>query len=71
MRVRILKNMDGEFETPTGEFGNSGDGFRKDAYVYFADDKQDAIDTARFTYGNDVEIAYARGSYQGDLELSR
>ena len=68
MRIVILKNQDGEFETPTGPEGPRANHL---SYIYFADDKQDAIDTARFTYGNDVEIAYARGSYQGDLELSR
>ena len=53
-KLRIRKCADtGEFIVPTGPNGSLGE---NDAYAYFTDDKQDAIDTARFTYGDDVQF---------------
>jgi len=60
-KLRIRKCTDtGEFIVPTGPNGAMGAG---DKYAYFTDDKQDAIDTARFTYGADVQytITLRRG----------
>jgi len=49
LTVRIRKCCDtGEFIVPTGPKGTMGEG---DKYAYFTDDKQDAIDTAKFTFG--------------------
>lgn len=67
--VRVRKNDFGEFEVPTIEFEPlefDTDHQAKVAFndsIYFADDKQDAIDTARFTYGPDVQIRITRGTY--------
>ena len=57
MKCIIKKNDDGEFEVPTF-FGITGAD-----QIYFASDKDDAVNTARAVHGEDVEIVHRRGTY--------
>lgn len=56
--VTVRENEDGEFELPT--LGATS----LEAGLYFADDKQDAIDTAKHSYGENVIVTFKRGTYQ-------
>lgn len=53
-RITIRKNVDGEFEVPAPT----------KAELYFTDDKDDAIGTARMIHGDDVECVFRSGTYQ-------
>ncbi len=53
--VVIKKNEYDEFELPTSECGKRE--------IYFTDDKQDAIDTAHFVFGDELKISFRRGTY--------
>lgn len=57
LECRIRKNDYDEFEVPTGAWPNASDS------IYFADDKQDAIDTAEFVHGPQVKCFIRRGTY--------
>jgi len=64
MRVIIKRNDYDEFEVPTAPAGAEAQEFADG--IYYADDRDDAIDTARFTFGADVDIVVRRGTYSGD-----
>jgi hypothetical protein len=53
----IKKNTYGEFEVPTQTGLTGAD------QIYFADSKADALDTARFVHGVDVETKFVKGTY--------
>jgi len=50
--ITIQNNYDGEYRVP-GPKGN-------EAQAYYTDDKQDAIDTAKKVWGNDVNIKFKK-----------
>lgn len=58
--ILIKKNTYGEFEVPTGK---RPDGTRS---IYYASDRDDARDTARYYHGKDCEFRFARGTYGED-----
>ena len=47
-----VKVLDGEYQLPTNKFSDD------EKYTYFCDDKEDAIDTAKFTFGEDVIVSF-------------
>lgn len=52
--IVIKKNDHDEFEFPT-EANNTA--------IYYTDDKEDAIGTAKMVYGDDVVTLFRRGTY--------
>jgi hypothetical protein len=60
-KVTIKKNDYDEYELPT-EVGTEA--------IYYTDDKDDAIGTAKLILGDDVEITFRRGTYNADEEGS-
>lgn len=56
MKITIRKNDYDEYEVPTPSADE----------LYFTDDKDDAIGTAKLILGDDVEIRFAKGTYQND-----
>ena len=57
----IRKNEYDEYEVPTAFVFHN----RREvaAEIYYTDDKQDAIDTAKFAHRDDVAITWRRGTY--------
>jgi len=53
----VKKNEWGDFEVPTQKGLTGADS------IYYADDKQDAIDTARYVHGQDVKVIVRKGTY--------
>ncbi len=51
--IRIKRNTFDEYEVPTTSTKE----------IYFTDDRQDAVDTARFFHGADISVSITRGTY--------
>lgn len=62
MKVTIKRNDYDEFELPT-EFRDRGSLPKRPCAIYYTDDKDDAIGTAKMILGADVEIRFAKGTY--------
>lgn len=62
MNITIKRNEHDEFEVPTA-FRDRGSLPKRPCAIYYTDDKDDAIGTARYHYGDDVVIRHARGTY--------
>ena len=61
-RVTIKRNVDEEYEVPTDTPRTPASSF--EAGLYFTDDKDDAMATAKRSWGDSVQIVVRRGTYQ-------
>lgn len=59
---RIRKNIHGEYEVPE----KNPHPLENDC-LYFTDDKDDAIGTAKMMHGDDVQCVFRSGTYQSEL----
>lgn len=57
-KCAIRKNIDGEYEVPD-KFINA----LENDNIYYTDDREDAIGTAKAMHGADVEITIRTGTY--------
>jgi len=53
----VKKNEYGEYEVPTQKGLTGAD------QIYFASDKEDAVDTAHYIHGHDVDVIFKSGTY--------
>ena len=59
--ITIKKNDFDEFELLTPVASNEvGDG------IYFTEDKEDAVGTAHYFFGDDIQVKFRRGTYVQD-----
>lgn len=65
MKVTIRKNDYDEYELPT-QFRDRGSLPKKPCAIYYTDDKDDAIGTAKMILGADVECTFKRGTYDAE-----
>lgn len=65
MNVTIRKNEYDEYEVPT-QFRDRGSLPKKPCAIYYTDDKDDAIGTARMILGADVVCTFKRGTYDAE-----
>jgi len=60
--VTIRKNDLDEYEVPTAHIGRAYS--TRPTSIYYTDDKDDAISTARYHYGTETKIVVRRGTYE-------
>jgi len=57
MKIVIKRNLSDEYEVPTAPWPNVSDS------IYYTDDADDALDTAKLNHGEGFEFKFERGTY--------